>query len=76
MARKLNVVTTSVFKETFHRQYTSIINNYSSVYIFRVSEEFGFEDAVSEKYGCEVHSFDTRYVPKIVQYLGGFETEM
>ena len=36
--------------------------NSSFFLLFRVGDDFSFDDAVIEKYGCEVHSFDTRWV--------------
>ena len=30
--------------------------------IFSVGDDFSFDDAVAQRYGCEVHSFDPRSV--------------
>ena len=30
--------------------------------VFRIKWDFNFDDAIAETYGCEVHSFDPRYV--------------
>lgn len=37
------------------------------IYSFGVGDYFSFDDAVIEKYGCEVHSFDTRMGTKSYQ---------
>ena len=30
-------------------------------YIFRIRDDWSFDDELAEKYKCEVHSFDPRY---------------
>ncbi|PVD23470.1 hypothetical protein C0Q70_16742 [Pomacea canaliculata] len=35
------------------------------VYSFGINHDFSFDDAVSDKYGCEVHSFDPSYVVNV-----------
>ena len=40
-------------------------------FLFRIENDWTFDEQISGMYGCEVHSFDPRWVSYVLIYGGG-----